>query len=48
MANFPLDWVYGIEIYRTKYDIPIRYRDPFENPRCGAVMIWPREVGKGR
>ena len=48
MDHFALDWVYGIEVYRTHFDIPIRYRDPFVNPRCGAVLIWTHEVGKGR
>ncbi len=35
-----LDWVYGIEVYRTKYDIPLRYRDPIKPDRCGAVLVW--------
>jgi hypothetical protein len=44
--SWPLGWVYGIEIYRTYYDIPIRYRDPTRHEAtCGAVLIWTKPVG---
>jgi hypothetical protein len=44
-----LDWVYGIEVYRDYYDIPLRYRDPFDGGGgCGAILLWSHEVGKGR
>jgi Carboxypeptidase regulatory-like domain len=48
MDNYPLDWVYGIEIYRYGHDVPIRYRASFGGYRCGAVLIWSREPGRGR
>lgn len=39
--DIPLDWVYGIEVYRSYFNVPIRYRDPFrEGSRCGAILIW--------
>ena len=48
MDSYPLDWVYGIEIYRHGHDVPMRYRTSFEDFRCGAVLIWSREPGRGR
>jgi hypothetical protein len=44
--DVPLDWVYGIEIYRTYYDIPLEYRDPFASRKCGGVLIWTHRVGE--
>lgn len=46
--NIPLDWVYGVEMYRTYYDIPIRYRSTTADRRCGALLIWTHAVGMGR
>ena len=46
--DVPLDWVYGVEIYRTYYDIPLKYRDPFANKKCGGVLIWTRPIGQAR
>lgn len=43
--NLPLDWVYGIETYRTYYDMPVKYRDPFADRGCGAVLVWTHPVG---
>ncbi len=45
IRRFPLDWVYGIEVYREYTDVPIRYRNPRS---CGAVLIWTTTVGTGR
>ena len=39
-SELPLGWVYGIEVYRTYFDIPIRYRDPELDPSCGAILLW--------
>lgn len=40
----PLDWVYGIEVYRGYFSIPQRYRDPFDSrAKCGAVLIWTKK-----
>ena len=36
---YPLRWVYGIEVYRTYYDIPFKYREP-GGGGCGALLIW--------
>ncbi len=41
-TNTPIGWVYGIEVYRNYFDIPIEYRDLAIDPemRCGAILIW--------
>jgi hypothetical protein len=45
----PISWVYGIEVYRHYYDVPMKYRDPIGHgantrsvERCGAILIWTR------
>jgi hypothetical protein len=40
--EIPIGWVYGLEVYRTYLDIPIKYRDPTLDTqmRCGALLIW--------
>jgi hypothetical protein len=40
--EIPIGWVYGLEVYRTYFDIPHKYRDPSLDPqmRCGAILIW--------
>jgi hypothetical protein len=43
--EIPLDWVYGIEMYRSFYDIPLNYRDLLGDRRCGAILIWTHPVG---
>ena len=43
--DVPLDWVYGIEMYRDFYDIPLKYRDLFGDRKCGAILIWTHPVG---
>jgi hypothetical protein len=49
LDDISLDWVYGVEVYRDYYAVPIRYRDPFRGGAgCGAILIWTHEVGKGR
>ena len=42
--KIPLDWVYGIEVYTSYFDIPLKYRD--SSSRCGAVLLWSTTVGK--
>ena len=44
----PLDWVYGIEIYRGYFDVPLKYRDgtDYRRTRCGVILIWTTTVGK--
>ena len=44
MNDLPLDWVYGIEVYRGYFSIPQRYRDPFDSKaKCGAVLLWTKK-----
>jgi len=40
--KIPIGWVYGVEVYKTYLDIPLKYRDPSLDPnmRCGAILIW--------
>ncbi len=40
--RYPLDWLYGMEVYLNYTDTPLRYRDPFKDPmrRCGTVLLW--------
>ncbi len=45
LEDIPLDWVYGIEMYRSFYDIPLKYRDLLGDRRCGAILIWTHPVG---
>ena len=48
VLDYPLDWVFGIEIYRVQHDAPMRYRDPNPGRRnCSVILIWGTEVGKG-
>lgn len=43
----PLDWVYGVEVYRQYSDIPVKYRDGLDpRSKCGAVLIWTTELGQ--
>ena len=42
--KMPLDWVYGIEVYTSYYDILLKYRGT--SRRCGAVLLWSTTVGK--
>ena len=44
LDEFPLDWVYGIEVYKSYFDIPTQYRDVADR-RCGAVLLWSTTVG---
>ncbi len=46
LGEFPLDWAYGIEVYKSYIDIPIKYRDIARRRRpCGAVLLWSTTVG---
>ena len=40
--DIPIGWVYGVEVYRTYMDIPLKYRDNFIDPKmeCGGILIW--------
>ncbi len=42
--DYPLDWVYAIEVYRSYLDLPLKYRDPEGDRRCGGVLIWSSKV----
>ena len=44
--KIPLDWVYGIEVYPSYFDIPLKYRDSSLGKRCGAVLLWSTTIGK--
>ncbi|UCD25650.1 MAG: hypothetical protein JSW51_06975, partial [Gemmatimonadota bacterium] len=40
-SNYPLRWLYGMEVYPTYNDIPLKYRDPFYvGHNCGAILLW--------
>ncbi len=40
-VEYPLSWVYGMEVYPTYNDIPLEYRDPFYvSYNCGAILLW--------
>ena len=48
VLGWPLDWVFGIEMYRVQHDAPMRYRDPAPERRtCSVILIWGTTVGKG-
>ncbi|UCD25649.1 MAG: carboxypeptidase-like regulatory domain-containing protein [Gemmatimonadota bacterium] len=40
--DIPIGSVYGVEVYRTYMDIPLKYRDNFVDPEmeCGGLLIW--------
>ena len=47
LNDTPLDWVYGVEVFRDYYDIPTRYRDPTDpRSKCGAVLVWTSVIGQ--
>jgi hypothetical protein len=40
-SEYPLRWLYGMEVYIKYEDIPIRYRNPFRyGYNCGAILLW--------
>jgi len=40
-SEYPLRWVYGMEVYVNYLDIPLKYRDPFRvGYNCGAILLW--------
>lgn len=51
LSEYPLGWVYGIEVYVNYYDLPLKYRDldPRIDQSCGAVLVWsnvtPQQLG---
>ena len=48
VQDYPLDWVFGIEMYRIQLDAPMRYRNPDPKRRnCSVILIWGTSVGKG-
>lgn len=42
--DYPLDWVYAIEVYRSYLDLPLKYRDLEGNRSCGGILIWSSKV----
>ena len=42
-CDLPLDWIYGLEIYRMSFDAPLRYR---RGPGCGVVLLWTTTPGQ--
>ncbi len=42
--DYPFDWVYAIEVYRSYLDLPLKYRDPEGDRRCGGILIWSSMV----
>jgi len=39
--EYPLRWLYGMEVYVNYHDIPLKYRDPFRvGHQCGAILLW--------
>ncbi len=48
ILDYPLDWVFGIEMYRVQHDAPMRYRDPDPGRRnCSVILLWATTVGEG-
>lgn len=51
LREYPLGWVYGIEVYINYYDLPLKYRDldPRLDTSCGGVLVWsnvtPQQLG---
>lgn len=46
VLDYPLDWVFGIEMYRVQNDAPRRYRDADPDLRnCSVILIWGTTVG---
>lgn len=41
--NYPIDWVYGVEVFMKPWQVPPKYR---RNALCGAVLIWSRPIGQ--
>jgi len=41
LSEYRIDWLYGMEVYITYEDIPLKYRNPFYVGRnCGAILLW--------
>lgn len=38
--EYPLDWVYGIEVYPFAFRVPHQYRKYRKSASCGAILIW--------
>ena len=48
VQRYPLDWVFGVEMYRIQLDAPMRYRNPDPKRRnCSVILIWGTSVGEG-
>lgn len=43
-AAFPIDWVYGVEVFRTKGDTPDDFKR-WGDSNCGVVVVWTRPIG---
>lgn len=41
--NYPIDWVYGVEVFMKPWEVPPKYRG---NALCGAILIWSRPIGQ--
>ncbi len=40
-SDYPLRWLYGMEVYVKYEDIPLKYRNPFYvGHNCGAILLW--------
>jgi hypothetical protein len=42
LTEYPLDWIYGIEVFLTHSDVPLRYRYMGRdyNTGCGSILLW--------
>jgi hypothetical protein len=41
LSEYPISWLYGMEVYIRYEDIPLKYRNPFYVGRnCGAILLW--------
>jgi len=38
--DFPIQGIYGVEVYRTASEAPAEYRKP--ELRCGVILLWSR------
>ena len=46
VLQYPLDWIYGLEVYRTQDDAPMQYRERMgAASRCAVVLIWTTTIG---
>lgn len=43
-APFPIDWVYGVEVFRNRSEAP-RVHQWGTNAHCGVVLVWTTATG---